>query len=121
MYEYTAKLIRIIDADTLDAMVDLGFDIWIKKRIRLFGIDAHEIRTRNAEEKAKGLAAKALVEKFLHKGDEFSLVSHGVGKYGRCLGSVYLKKEYIRLEKYHGRSINEMLMAEGHATKYEKS
>ena len=119
MYEYTAKLIRVIDADTLDAMVDLGFDVWVKKRIRLFGIDAYEVRTRDAEEKKKGLAAKALVEKVLRKGDEFSLISHGVGKYGRCLGSVYLQKDFIREEKYHGRSINEMLMAEGHAERYD--
>ena len=76
-------------------------------------------RFKDTEEKKKGLAAKALEEKILCKGDEFSLVSHGVGKYGRCLGSVYLRKGYIREEKYHGKSINEMLMAEGHAERYE--
>ena len=51
MYEYNAKLIRVIDGDTVDASIDLGFDVWVKKRIRLHGIDAPESRTRDLEEK----------------------------------------------------------------------
>ena len=63
MYKYKAKVIRVIDGDTLDAMIDLGFDTWVKKRIRLAGIDAYESRTRDKEEKKKGLAAKARLKK----------------------------------------------------------
>ena len=65
MYEYNAKLDRIIDGDTVDALIDLGFDIWIKKRIRLYGIDAPETRTRDLEEKSLGFAAKERLEELL--------------------------------------------------------
>ena len=51
MYQYKAKLIRVIDGDTIDAMIDLGFNTWVKKRIRLAEMDAYELRTRNKEEK----------------------------------------------------------------------
>jgi micrococcal nuclease len=116
MYKYKAKVIRVIDGDTLDAMVDLGFNVWIKRRIRLSGLDAYETRTRDKAEKIKGLAAKLRVTKVLESGDnEILLVSLGVGKYGRCLGEVQLAKEYIKSEKYHGKSLNKMLVEEGHA------
>ena len=58
-YIYRAKLDRVVDGDTIDAMIDVGFDIWVKKRIRYMGMDAWESRTRDLEEKKKGLAAKA--------------------------------------------------------------
>jgi micrococcal nuclease len=117
MYTYRAKLVRVVDGDTLDAFVDLGFNVWIKRRIRLSGIDAYEARTRNKKEKKKGLAAKARLNQILSTQDEFGLISHGVGKYGRCLGEVILTKTHIKSEKYHGKSINEMLVKEGHAKK----
>ena len=59
MYTYKAKVTRVVDGDTVDALIDLGFDTHVKKRIRLYGMDAWESRTRNKEEKVKGLAAKA--------------------------------------------------------------
>jgi micrococcal nuclease len=60
MYHYKAKLVRVIDGDTIDVDIDLGFDVWLKRqRIRLAGIDAPESRTRNKAEKVLGLAAKA--------------------------------------------------------------
>ena len=59
MYIYKAKCERVVDGDTIDALIDVGFDIWIKKRIRYSGIDTWESRTRDLEEKAKGLEAKA--------------------------------------------------------------
>tara|TARA_B100000959_G_scaffold270928_1_gene318454 strand:- start:1049 stop:1408 length:360 start_codon:yes stop_codon:yes gene_type:complete len=117
MYVYKAKLVRIIDGDTLDAFVDLGFNVWIKRRIRLAGIDACETRTRDKKEKKKGLAAKARLEEVLGVGDEFDLISLGVGKYGRCLGEIQVAKRYIKSPKYHGKSINTMLVKEGHAKK----
>ena len=56
---YSAKLVRVVDGDTCDAMIDLGFNVWVKNRVRFIGVDAWESRTRNKEEKVKGLAAKA--------------------------------------------------------------
>ena len=91
MYTYKAKLDRVVDGDTVDAMIDLGFDTWVKRRIRFMGVDTWECRTRNKEEKVKGLAAKArtteLLTEVTNKPNYFRLKSHGVGKYGRVLGN----------------------------------
>ena len=65
LYYYNAKLDRVVDGDTIDAMVDLGFNTWKHVRIRLNGIDAYESRTRDLDEKEKGLKAKARVEELL--------------------------------------------------------
>ena len=120
MYKYKAKLIRVIDGDTVDAMVDLGFNTWTKKRIRLAGIDAFESRTRDKEEKKKGLRAKErLIEVLAVSENEFSLLSLGVDKYGRCLGEMETTKSYIRSSEYHGKSINKLLLKEGHAVEYK--
>ena len=116
-YVYRGKLERVVDGDTVDALIDVGFDIWIKKRIRYMGIDTWESRTRDLDEKAKGLAAKArnkeLIEKVSSKPGYFRLKSHGVGKYGRILGEIFIQdsegKQY---------NINETLKAEGHAYTY---
>ena len=109
--EYQAELIKVIDGDTIDCYIDLGFDIKIKKRVRYMGIDTWESRTRDLEEKEKGLAAKQyLIEQLESNDNKFVLVSHGVGKFGRCLGELFLKKD--------GWSLNEMLITEGHAVKY---
>ena len=120
MYQYNAKVWRVIDGDTVDAMIDLGFDVWVKRRIRLAGINTPEIRTRDKKQKQLGLEAKArLIEIFKENDNEFLLISHGVGKYGRCLGEIHTTKNYIRAEKYHGKSVNELLIKEGHAEIYE--
>ena len=58
MYEYLAKLVRVVDGDTVDAMIDCGFSTFKKERIRLYGIDTPECRTRDKAEKKRGLAAK---------------------------------------------------------------
>jgi len=92
MYTYNAKLEKVVDGDTIDAIVDLGFDTWKRIRIRLNGINAPESRTRDLEEKERGLAAKArLTEMLESENGEFILKSHGVGKYGRCLGEIWIK------------------------------
>ena len=110
MYEYKAKLDRVVDGDTVDALIDLGFDVWVKKRIRLEGIDAPETRTRDLEEKDRGLVTKERLTGLLEASNgEFVLVSHGVGKYGRCIGTIYIDKE----------NINQLLLSEGLAEKYE--
>ena len=109
---YSAKVVRVVDGDTADAMIDLGFDTWVKKRIRFYGVDTWESRTRNLEEKKKGLAAKAYVKDLLENSDEgkFSIISHGVGKYGRVLGEIFVKG--------HEKSVNELLKENGHAYEY---
>ena len=66
-YIYRGKLERVVDGDTIDALIDVGFDIWVKKRIRYSGIDTWESRTRDLEEKAKGLEAKARLIELLDK------------------------------------------------------
>ena len=117
-YIYRGKLERVVDGDTIDALIDVGFDIWIKKRIRYSGIDTWESRTRNLEEKAKGLEAKARNKELLmevsSKSGYFRLKSHGVGKYGRVLGEIFI-------EDSEGKqwNINETLISEGHAYVYE--
>ena len=112
-YEYSAKLVRVVDGDTCDALIDLGFDTWVKKRIRFYGVDTWESRTRNKEEKVKGLAAKAYVKDLLENSDEgkFLLKSHGVGKYGRVLGELFVKG--------HETSVNDLLIENGHAYEYD--
>ena len=111
MYTYYATLDRVVDGDTIDAIIDLGFDTFKKVRIRMMGMDAWESRTRNKEEKVKGLAAKArLIEILKNNEDKFIIVSHGVGKYGRCLGEIYLEE--------NSDSVNNQLISEGHAKEY---
>mgnify|MGYP003135252663 FL=1 len=117
-YIYRAKLQRVIDGDTIDALIDVGFDIWVKKRIRYKGIDTWESRTRDLDEKKKGLAAKdrnkELLEEISSKPGYFRLKSYGVGKYGRVLGEIFILDE-----KDNPININETLIKEGHAYVYE--
>jgi len=117
-YIYRAKLIRVVDGDTIDALIDLGFDVWVKKRIRLKGLDTWECRTRDLEEKKKGLAAKARTKELLVdvscKSGHCRIKSYGVGKYGRVLGELFIKdKNAIQL------CINDLLIEEGHAYVYD--
>ena len=89
MFEYKCKIVKVIDGDTTDVDIDLGFGVWLKKqRIRFHGIDTPESRTRDLEEKKYGLAAKAFVEFYLPVGSIRTLttVKDKTGKYGRILG-----------------------------------
>ena len=90
MYTYKIKLDRVVDGDTIDANIDLGLDVSIKKRIRFAGINTPESRTKDLEEKARGLAAKDRLKNLLEGANEIQLKSHGVGKYGRCLGELHI-------------------------------
>jgi len=117
-YIYRAKLDRVVDGDTVDALIDVGFDIWFKKRIRFVGIDTWESRTRDLEEKKKGKLAKErtrqLLEEVSSKPGYFRIKSHGLGKYGRVLGELFIMdKEGKQM------SVNETLIAEGHAYVYD--
>ena len=117
MYEYKIKLDRVIDGDTVDAYIDLGFDVSVKKRIRFMGINTPESRTRDLEEKARGLAAKERVQELLEGCENIKLTSHDVGKYGRCLGELFIDIVDDR-EKLTMESVNQLLIKEGHAKEY---
>ena len=112
-FGYSCKLVRVVDGDTCDAMIDLGFDVWVKNRIRFYGVDTWESRTRNLDEKKKGLAAKAYVKDLLENSDDgkFSIISYGKGKYGRVLGELFVKG--------HEKSVNQLLKENGHAYEYD--
>lgn len=115
MYEYRCKLRKVVDGDTVDVDIDLGFGVWLNdQRIRLYGVDTPESRTRDLEEKKYGLAAKAYVEKFLD--DEWLVLKtetyDASGKFGRILGSLY------RTTNYADQSVNEYLIEKYHAVPY---
>ena len=117
-YIYKAKLDRVVDGDTVDALIDVGFDIWFKKRIRFKVVYTWESRTRNLEEKKKGLAAKArtkeLLEEVSSKPGYFRLKSYGLGKYGRVIADIFI-------EDKNGKqwNVNQTLISEGHAYIYD--
>ena len=118
MYEYKAKLIKVVDGDTVDAMKDCGFSVFRKERIRLKGINAPESRTRDKEEKKKGLAAKARLQELIKDGKNEFIVKTSLdkkGKYGRLLGELY---QSIDILTASFPSYNEILLEEGHATVY---
>ena len=111
-YIYNARLIRVVDGDTADAWIDCGYNISVKKRIRFMGVDTWECRTRNLEEKALGLKAKAYTKEMLERNEgNFLVKSHGVGKYGRLLGELFVEGEET--------SLNELLKENGHAYEYD--
>ena len=111
MFEYNATVVRIVDGDTVDALIDLGFSVHVKNRIRLYGINTPESRTRDLEEKKRGLAAKERLIQILKEHDNnITIKSHGVGKYGRCLGELFINGE--------SQSINTQLIKEGHGVEY---
>ena len=126
-FEYNAQLIKVLDGDTIDCYIDLGFDLKIKKRVRYMGIDTWESRTRDKEEKVKGLAAKARNKELLEAGT-FKIISHGTGKFGRVLGEIFVSPdavgenavipESVDRNKDGLVSINDILIAEGHAYDY---
>lgn len=109
MYAYNAKVIRWVDGDTVDVDIDLGFDIVLhSQRVRLYGIDAPESRTRDLSEKQRGLEAKAYCQRTVPEGSAIKLKTHKEGKYGRILGEII----------YNDVNINKLLIEEGHAVKY---
>ena len=107
---YTCKLVRVVDGDTCDAMIDLGFNVWVKERIRFYGVDTWESRPRDLEEKKKGLAAKARLQEILNSEPTLRLKSLGVGKFGRVLGIIYVGN--------NEKSVQDQLIEEGHGVEY---
>tara|TARA_R100000149_G_C5872301_1_gene136193 strand:+ start:1536 stop:1901 length:366 start_codon:yes stop_codon:yes gene_type:complete len=107
-FVYNCNLVKVIDGDTIDVDIDLGFNVWLKKqRVRLAGIDTPESRTRNLAEKALGLKAKERLQQLC--GETLKVKSLGKGKYGRIIGIPY---------SADNQDICEALVEEGHAVVY---
>jgi|TARA_A100001391_G_scaffold180262_1_gene145667 micrococcal nuclease len=104
MFEYNFNLIKVVDGDTVDIDIDLGFGVWLRnQRIRIMGIDTPESRTSDPVEKKYGILAKEQVEKYLVNCKKFKSFKDEKGKFGRILGD---------FEVYHSTSGRWMLMAE---------
>ena len=121
MYEYHAVVDRVVDGDTLDVTIDLGFHTHIKTRVRMEGMNAPESRTRDLEEKERGLAAKARLQEIIEYNKNHCILRvSGLGKYGRALATVFVNnlspvaKEGITLV-----DVNKQLIKEGHAVEYD--
>lgn len=113
MYTYKAKLVRVINGDTLDIEIDLGFDIIIKQRLKLYGIDTPDSRSTNTEIKQKGLDVKQRLMDLLTKEFKVETMLNKRGKYGRILGNIYVTDS-----KSNEICINELLVSEGLAVRY---
>ena len=111
MYQYKIKKFnRIIDGDTVDVDIDLGFSITISHRVRLKDIDAAETRTKDLEEKAEGIKARLWLEKELSREGEWIIDTYKEDKYGRILGTLYLVGDSV--------TVNERMLNEGIAKPY---
>jgi len=111
MYTYNVTVTRIVDGDTVDVDVDLGFGmVYKKQRVRMLGIDTPESRTRNLEEKYYGKQSKYFLESLLKDAD-VRLVSHDKGKFGRILGELFI---YGNMDK----SVNQIMIDNYHAVPY---
>jgi len=110
MYEYAVKkIVKIVDGDTIDIEIDLGFSLTKKERVRLAGIDTPESRTRDLEEKAEGLLAKSFLEKQLDKAVDLRVKTEKDGKYGRMLGWLH----------DGDKNINKYMVIKGYAWEYD--
>jgi micrococcal nuclease len=138
MYQYKAKLVKVVDGDTIDAVIDCGFNTFKKERIRLYGINTPECRTRDKKEKEKGLAAKARLKELIKEGkNEFKIKTFvdKKGKFGRLLGELlpihdrFMSVDVSNSNRAFGlpselvkavdnRSYNRILVDEGHAVEY---
>lgn len=115
MYEYRCKIVKIIDGDTVDVDIDLGFGVWMhKERIRLYGIDTPESRTRDLDEKKYGLIAKGWIEKFMPVGSMQTLITQKdkSGKFGRILGKFRVN------DGHYDVILNDWMISNHHAVAY---
>ena len=115
MYEYRCKIVKIIDGDTVDVDIDLGFGVWMhKERIRLYGIDTPESRTRDLDEKKYGLIAKGWIEKFMPVGSMQTLITQKdkSGKFGRILGKFRVN------DGHYDIILNDWMISNHHAVAY---
>ena len=114
MYEYKCKMVRVVDGDTVDVDIDLGFGVWMRnQRIRMYGIDTPESRTSDEVEKLYGKAATAFLVKWTNAGDlTLRTFKDDRGKFGRILGELW------RTTNYADQSINEYMIEKHHAVRY---
>ena len=115
MYEYNCKVKRVVDGDTMDVILDLGFDVHHAVRVRMAGIDTPESRTRDKDEKARGKLSKAFLKESI-KGKKIVLktkIKDSKGKFGRVIAEVWAE-----FEKGSLRNINELMIKECYAVKY---
>ena len=110
MYEYKCEVKRVVDGDTVDVIIDLGFSILYSTRVRLYGIDTPESRTRDKDEKVRGLLSKDYLKEWLDQGGVIIRTYRDKkGKFGRVLGEMVVG----------GRNINLLMVEENLAVKYE--
>ena len=110
MYEYKCEVKRIVDGDTVDVIIDLGFSIHFSTRVRLYGIDTPESRTRDKDEKVRGFLSKDYLKEWLDQGGVIIRTYRDKkGKFGRVLGEMVVG----------GRNINLLMVEENYAVKYE--
>ena len=114
MYEYACTVDRVVDGDTVDVVLDLGFDVRFFSRVRLYGIDTPESRTRDKDEKARGLISKKFLQDSLADQDVVikTKLKDSRGKYGRVLGTLHIEIEDVEC------CINNKLIEMGHAVEY---
>ena len=118
MYRYNVEVTRIVDGDTVDVDIDLGFGmVYKKQRVRMMGIDTSESRTRDLEEKFYGLASKAHLTKLL-KEQKVQLQSHDKGKFGRILGELYVYENVGHPQFEMHYSVNQKMIDDHHAVDY---
>ena len=109
MYEYNCKVKRVVDGDTVDVVIDLGFDIHFATRVRLYGMDTPESRTRNKDEKVRGYMSKDFLEEWMEKDDVIIRTRRDKkGKFGRVLGEMIVR----------GENINKLMIKECLAVEY---
>jgi micrococcal nuclease len=113
MYQYFVKnVLKVVDGDTVDVEIDLGFDLTKKERVRLGGIDTPESRTRDLEEKKLGLQAKDYLKSLIMNADKLIVRTEKDGKFGRMIGYLYMNPDATV-------SLNQMLIDEGFAWMYD--
>jgi micrococcal nuclease len=119
MYEYNIKVVKVVDGDTVDVDIDLGFGMTYKKqRVRMMGIDTPESRTRDLVEKKFGKASKKHLKQLLESAERLSLVSHDKGKFGRILGEIFAHHAEGHPVYETEISINQQMIDDHHAVDY---
>jgi micrococcal nuclease len=119
MYQYKVKVVKVVDGDTIDVDIDLGFSTVLKKqRVRFLGIDTPESRTRDLVEKKFGKASKKHLKGLLESAESLSLISHDKGKFGRILGEIIAHFDEGHPVYETEINVNEQMIADGHAVRY---
>jgi len=119
MYKYKINIVKVVDGDTVDVDIDLGFGMTYKKqRVRLMGIDTPESRTRDLVEKKFGKASKKHLKSLLESAESLSLISHDRGKFGRILGTIIAHHTEGHPVFETEININDQMIEDNHAVKY---